>query len=546
MKQLCKTLGFALLLLAGQVARADFQVLAVLQITNTPAPSPTNIVINAGTADTRSWTNGVLNPSTQIQITNSASAARTNLLVHFATYPVLSSGPGTPQLNFDFNATNVTCVNILAPFNTNLTVTLGGNWGFIIYYTNVYSAATAILSSTNAMSSQARTNAGNAIVNLLSAMASTASNAIPLGAVAFRNYLDTNTAQVVGNKTLIGPVISGGRITGFTNAWGTNVAVTNGTLYLMTISGSTFTGSFGNTTNGTIWAAFIRASTNYGYIGALSNGLLYANILQNPVSTNLTNFGLAITSPGSGASSEQFGAGSTATGDFSFASGPGATANKPYALAIGGAEATGTNAVAVGNGAEATVTDSVAVGRAAVVTGQKGIAVGTAATSNHSNSWAIAGNTSAVDQGMLGTSGHTILVPGVLQVSGTQTNTTFTGTNNWNGDLAYSARTYSGLVNGFNTGILLGTNVVVELSGGTTIATIGSFIAERNGAEHEIRLSGGITNVIANESGAESVNTSYRITTGTGADVPLTNQPAWIRIRYRTASSRWELMSWSK
>lgn len=124
-----------------------------------------------------------------------------------------------------------------------------------------------------------------------------------------------------------------------------------------------------------------------------------------------------------------------------------------------------------------------------------------------------------------------------------QSNTTFSGTNNWNGDLALQARANSSLANGGNAGVILGTNVVISLSGATTTATLAGFAAEREGAFHIVRLSGAVSHVIANESGLDST-AANRITTGTGGDITLTNQPAFIQLRY--SGTRWELINWTR
>lgn len=566
-------IAFLALLFATAARGADFQITAILQATNNPATS-SNLTVNAGTANTRTWTNDVTaNPAIFVQVTNSTAAAITNLLTHFGTYPV-ATVTGGPRVVFALNSTNTSCLNITAPLNTNLTVTLSGNWGFVFYVTNTYTPSTPILTSTNAMSAPARTNGANALVNLLAAAGATGtSNSIPLNNSALRNYTDTNTAQVLGNKTLIGPVISGGRITGFTNAWGTNVSVTNVTIYLVSIFGGTYSGTISNLTNGN-W-----------FGGYLSN-----SILDKPTTTNLVNAGNAIRSPGTGGNSLQLGSNaqaiatqSIAVGNDALAAGSGSMAigistiaSNSSATAVGNAaKALTNNATAIGEGAiasgasafaggQAIVTgaaaiaigtedtaasgaNAIALGPTTVASGSNSLAFGTTAQATHALSFALgaAATTTATNQGMLGTSAHTIVVPGVLQAA-TTTNSTFRGTNNWNGDIAYTARTYSSLVNGFNTGIILGTNHVVELSGGTTISTIASFVAERDGSEHEVRLSGAITNIVANESGAESGSATYRITTGTGGDIALTNQPAYIRVRYRTTANRWELISWSR
>jgi len=236
-------------LLCAHRAHAATEVTAYVWITNTPAGLPTNIVVNIGAADTRNWTNdATLAPATTIQITNSTAASATNLAAQLGSFPVYSAGAGSPQLNVALNATNTSVVNLTAPLNTNLTVTFGGNWAFVVYVTNTFAESVPIQSQTNAMSYRIRTNAVNAMVNLLATHP--ASNAVPLNSTFLRNYTDTNTAQTLGNKTLVAPVLQGGRITNAAGLHGTNFALTTGTVSAATISASTYSGTVGALTNG--------------------------------------------------------------------------------------------------------------------------------------------------------------------------------------------------------------------------------------------------------------------------------------------------------
>ncbi len=143
---------------------------------------------------------------------------------------------------------------------------------------------------------------------------------------------------------------------------------------------------------------------------------------------------------------------------------------------------------------------------------------------------------------MLGTSTVSVKVNNILEVGGSASNITHTGTNNWNGDIAFEARANTSQANGNNAGVVLGTNVLINLSGATTVATNTGFVAERAGSYHILFFDGAGTNVFLNESGVDTTSAN-RIITGTGGSITMTNQPAWAKVIYR--SSRWYLLDHS-
>ena len=224
------------------------------------------------------------------------------------------------------------------------------------------------------------------------------------------------------------------------------------------------------------------------------------------------------------------GAGTIVSGDFGVAVGDGAQAAES-ATGIGrSTSAGGTNSVALGYGAT--------IGALA----QHGIAIGRDATSTHSNAIVIgAGTTSSgTNQIRLGTSTTWIQSPGIF-ADNTHTNTTFKGTNVVSGRVDFTPRNNSSLANGNNSGVVLGTNVFVRLSGATTIAYIGGFAAEQDGSFHILRISGSVTNTFGNESGVDATPAN-RIITGTGGDLSYTNNPLVIGIIYDATTARWNLI----
>jgi hypothetical protein len=69
-----------------------------------------------------------------------------------------------------------------------------------------------------------------------------------------------------------------------------------------------------------------------------------------------------------------------------------------------------------------------------------------------------------------------------LQVAGTITNSTFTGTNVWSGDISHPPLSITSIANGFNPAIPIGTNTYIRLSGTVTASpTITGVAGGRNG-----------------------------------------------------------------
>jgi hypothetical protein len=541
MKTIRITLG--LLLLSLLPARAATEITAYVWITNTPAGLTSNIVINIGAADTRNWTNSTAGaPSTSIQITNSTAASATNLYRHIASYPVYSAGAGTPQLLAALNSTNTSVVNFTAPLNTNIAVTFGGLWARAWYVTNTYADSAGILNRTNAMSHPNRTNAENAIVNLLAVGAAT--NQIPLASPWLGKWMDTNTAQTVGNKTLIGPVLSGGRFTTVTNLTGTNVALTNVTLRLVTATGVDLTGVIAALSNGTIYATIIdgsRITNAFGIAGAIhqviggtwSNATLTAPTLHSSVLSNSTIYGSTTIT---GASLNLIGSGAnnfislTATSTtaavgsiISLARENGITNAVDSADVLGLIVFTGygTTAQKVGARIRAipieTFTDSTA---------------GTILLFETTPS----GATQPVGRIHIGSDGY-VTFSNHVHVAGNIVGATLTGTNRQSGISVRALQTITSAAAGNNT--LYATNAGVRVTGtpgaAWTLASLSGIGTD--GQEFEVYNDAGYTITIANESGFDAT-AANRIRTMSGADYTGGTNGVYT-FRYDGNRSRW-------
>lgn len=131
----------------------------------------------------------------------------------------------------------------------------------------------------------------------------------------------------------------------------------------------------------------------------------------------------------------------------------------------------------------------------------------------------------------------------------TTTNTQTYGTNFHNGSTGYNPGYVSSLVNGNNSGIELGTNTIVLLSGASTYCELAGFKIKEGGRVYRLRLEGAATNYIVNFTGSSRSTdavSGQRIETGTGGDLTLTNNPAWFEVYYDTIHARWQVMSFSR
>jgi hypothetical protein len=112
------------------------------------------------------------------------------------------------------------------------------------------------------------------------------------------------------------------------------------------------------------------------------------------------------------------------------------------------------------------------------------------------------------------------------------------------GAVTATAHTYTGLVNGDNSNVELGTNLVTTLSGATGTPNLHSFALKEVGRIVFVEVTGATNVVIYNESGTESTDATRRITTGTGGNITMTNSPATFILR-RTPT-RWQLWDHSR
>lgn len=518
-----------LLLLAlvfGASAQSPTNRISLTIVVTNRAVTGNNLVVNSST---RTWTNASTATTILTNLVSTATTA-TNLYNQIAGFPY--SGGIFPRWLSE------TSMVLTAPLGGALAASQVGAWSILTLSTQSGPQTfTALWPIENIVVASNRTNQGSSLVAGLSQFST---NAFATNSTATSNHITKGASP---DQFITSPL----RVTG------------------------------------TLRATSQLLATN-GYTSALTN--------INSVSSNHINYGNAIRSEGSGGNSLQVGSNALARGDLSVAIGNGAVASNTTTVAIGtDAKATNDYAMAIGNSAVAGTVDSLVVGRGSVVTGLSGVAVGQGAgafgpydmafgsgaeatggsslavgggavtgatnavaigpqaTSIYTNSVALgaAAASTVADQVRLGTATHTVSIPGVLSVSGTQTNTTFRGTNVVNGRVDFTSRANTALVNGANSAIVLGTNVYVRLSGATTVAGISGFAAEQDGSFHIVQITGAITNVIVNEANSTDIATdaaaANRIVTGTGTNFYATNSPLVIPVVYDGTAGRWRMMN---
>jgi hypothetical protein len=273
--------------------------------------------------------------------------------------------------------------------------------------------------------------------------------------------------------------------------------------------------TFANKTINSSLANGLRATNTIGLHGTnvlLHGGILRSNTIDGPISSNLVNFGAAISSPGTTNFSEQFGSNSVATGYYSLAAGPGAVAFTDYSLAVGpNTTASGYGASAFGQGATCVFSNSSAIGAFAIP--------------------------NADNQMMLGSSTvNWTYVNGRLQASIGSTNLTMWGTNKIVGDLSAPLYAITTLANGNNLAVPF-TNLFVALYGPSAAFSINGIYGGRDGRWiHGVNLSGQ-TLTLAHESGVDPTPAN-RIYCAPATDLTFSHGQHF-DLWYNASSNRW-------
>lgn len=460
---------FVALVLFVTSAKAADRITATVTITNAPTTNGMTFVVNA---DTRTWTNSVSVPASQILTNSTAAGSLTNLYNHLLA---------TPPANVVAYQLGATSLRLDARTGTPLSVTGAGSYFQVTYSTQTVSVAYDLVIPYTAFPSSQRQTMTDGIVDWLNL---TASKAIFENSTSVSNLVGmTNTQTIGGAKT-------------FTNALGD-------------------------------WRGGITNSPGItGTMGAVSNGIWWNGVLRAPTLTNAMNYGTAFRSPGSGSGSEQFGTGASATGGDAVAIGSSAVSSGNSATAIGTvATAEAASATAVGASALATGPLTTAIGQ--------GAEAGT--THTNSTALGAAAVTTARNQVRLGTSAEYVSIPGGLHVAGSITNATVVGTNTVDGHIKFIRYAVTSLANGNNAAVPIATNTFVEVSGPTGAFTINGIANGTDGRLLIVLNQTGQNMTMAHESGTDP-DAANRIVSMTGADRATTGNGAAILIYSAAAS----------
>lgn len=487
-----KRLILLLTILLALPAHAQFIITGSISVTNPPLGN-TNTVTVAGS--TRTFTNTVsASPGSLIQQTNSITRSATNIWLHFATYPAHAAH--TPTIGSLSNK-----VNIRGYPGELLTISVSAGWAAVSYVTNTLSSAIVVRVPHTVEAATNQTNIASMLVPYLDK----STNALATNSPALTNHVGLTTVQTItGHKTFLG-----------TNA---------------------FTNS--------VWHG--------GYI---SNAQAYLSnaYLVRPTTTNLTNYGAAISSPGTGTNSQQF-AGGAATGSNTFAFGGGASGigaanfgagsalgNYSLSLASGptGNNVNGDRSIGIGGG-DVDGNDSLGIGLNYSISGSNNVAIGNNSGSSFNFTVALGcgATPTANNQLRFGRSTETNSFPGYVEMNGVN-KMTFVGSVTNDAKWSTPAYSFTTLANGNNIAIDFGSNAFVRLDGSVTAdSAICGIIGGYDGVTYEVLNNTGYTITFAQNT--VDPTPANRFDTFTGADTAVPYKASLV-LRYNGASSRWNI-----
>lgn len=483
-------LRLLIFMLALSAFGADRITVSVI-FTNAPTTNGMTFVLNSST---RTWTNNVQASSIQVLTNSTVAGCKTNMfnqvaLNPFANVQLINRG----STNFD----------LVGSSGTAMSATVSGFWGYVTYATQTVSTLTAVrVPVSGEATANVRTNVASGLVDAIETYST--------------NSLNQNS-------------FAASELVGLTNA--------------QSISGAK---AFTNRATHLVMGA-LSATNISGRAVAITNGNFKTNIFEYPKLTNGVNYGSAFSSPGSGNASEQFGNGSTASGEL--------------ATAIGSANASGISSIAVGVGAGASAdfTVSIGVSSSAVTEGGTALgyfaessainatALGKGATAAFDNSTAVGNGATSTDtnQVALGSGTGHVLVPNMLKVAGSIQNSHFLGTNLFQAesDISFARYANTSLANGNNAAVLVGTNVFVQVSGPSGAFAINGLdgAPNRDGKLVILLNYTGQNMTIAHDSGVDPT-AGNRIYTMTGADHSTTGNGCAMLI-YSASAARWILIN---
>jgi hypothetical protein len=545
MTLLARILLFLAALVVGCVPApaADYLVTLTVTVTNAPSSGAT-LTVNSGT---RTWTNSVSTPSSQVAVsTNGIGASATNLYVHLVSYPL--TGP----LVLGRSSSNI--ITLRGRLNAGITASASSGWASLSLSTN--SAATNLITVRVPVAAEAeavRKYVADQIVETISGNALTST--IAATAPALGAFMSLSTTQTVaGPKTFLGGVTASSlTATGLVNRGAaiSSVGSKPGSEQFGTLASADGTNSLavGPQTVATATDAVAvgsAAETGGARAIALGRTALAASDESVSIGSGSTVAGLRSIAVGTvadatGMDSVVFGKGAS-DGGYSnvVAIGTGSTGTSDWDLVLGAAS----HLVRIpGRLLSPILTNATLHGTISILTG--GLISGS--TVSNALVYATGGLLSGVtvtNSVVHATSGT---LAGVTVTGGTVSNSTvrastFSDASTVSGEWRWSMTASSSLANGVNSGVNPGSGVFFKITSGPSAAfTLAGLTGGAAGRLLAVYNATGQIMTVANESGLEST-AANRIVTLTGLDY-VTSGSSVIWLLYDAVAARWVVTS---
>lgn len=457
---------FCLWFLLGGCRTEASSTLVTATITVTNTAGTTNGQTIQVNGDTRTWTNSVFVPASQILTNNSIGGCATNLFNQVADFPFLN-------LSLALSGTNG--ITLQTAPNGGLAVTLSAGWATVTLTTNTLTSAQVLRLPITVEYPSNQVSMSTFMAQALEY----GTYGISSNAPALSNYCSLSTTQTVSAAKT------------FASFAGTAASITNGNFLNPTL------------TNG----------VNYGNAFS-SKGLGSASEQFGASASAATNSATAV-GPGANAlniASTALGNSSIAQGQNSLALGYSAFAGFLQATAVGASSlGNAINATAVGYNANAAYSNSTAIGTAAATTAPNQVMLGSAGVSVSVNN-------------ALNVGGGETIANGITNLLLTGQNNAPAGA-----DITFGRYALTTLANSNNAAIVVGTNVFVEVSGPSAAFNINGISGGRDGKLLVLLNRTGQNMTLANDSGVDPTP-SNRLYCLTGADKSITGNSAALLI----------------
>lgn len=514
MKPLIIFLGCWMLMRA---AMADSLVTLLITVTNAPAPG-SSLTVNGVT---RTWTNSVGTPATQIRTsTNGPAAAATNLYSHLASYPF--AGP------LALGMTSSNTVSLRGQLNQSIAASSLTNWATLTLSTNANVTNMVTVRVPAAAEAQnVRRYVADELVRTLRDNAQ--SNAFDAATPALAEFVSRSATQTItGPKTFTGATV----LLSVTTSNGVN-------------KGSAFSspGAGGESEQfGALATASAAASTAVGASAAATG------VSGTAVGAYATAAGQRSIVIGEGATDNGYsntvvlGKGAAATGAWDIILGAINHIVRVPGMILGPVISNAVYHGTIGNLSGGTITGSTITGSVVHATGGllNGVTVsnGMIYASGGQVLGAVLSNVVVYSTGGLQTGGKTVSQEVTNATIGTPT---LVGESTVNGTLKWAMTSSSALANGVNAGVDPGPGAFLKLASGPTAAfTINGIASGSAGRVLAIHNATGYPVTWANESGIDPV-AGNRIRTYSGGDLTGTGNSLMFLI-YDGTISRWVLL----